>query len=548
MGTINKTTIQINSLLDKINTVTKSDVGLSNVDNTSDIQKPISTATNAALALKADTTALTAGLALKADASTVTSALAIKADASTVTSELALKANVSSLPASQTNIDVITGTSTVQRLVSAEQLKLSVKTHASQPQPSSIFRATASVLENTGCPHYTRRISDSVSLFSFKSATPVVTNGTSSVVTDYVNRETTGGLRVDCTTSGSVSVTYSGLNINGYDPSKGYMITLYCGTATDGTNGFSFSIAGAGGKSQGWAISGTAFRRGWNVFYLPSVTNTVANAWTNQSGVVNLGATGGTGMGGTTITTITISFFATVAVNDFFILDTVEEAVVSKPAILWMWDQDDNTFQNNIVPMLSAAGLIGSVRFHSLTDTLANRARVDAAVNADWDIYNGTLTRLNTGLTQDLLNKELALNQNIISRRYGQICTWGSTGGNATFPKSIMDITAPQIGLKYFRTGNHRAIAHGLGGVGERYRIGCTGTDGLSLANFMAYVDGAISAGTPMVLFGHSYDIAQNTTYTELQGMVDYLATKKTDGLVDVVNSSQMTDILDGKY
>lgn len=55
-------------------TLTKSDVGLSNVDNTSDLNKPISNATQTALNLKADTSALT----LKADLSYVNAQLANK--------------------------------------------------------------------------------------------------------------------------------------------------------------------------------------------------------------------------------------------------------------------------------------------------------------------------------------------------------------------------------------------------------------------------------------------------------------------------------------
>ncbi len=58
--------------------LTKADVGLTNVDNTTDALKPVSTATSTALGLKADTTALTSGLALKADATALTSGLATK--------------------------------------------------------------------------------------------------------------------------------------------------------------------------------------------------------------------------------------------------------------------------------------------------------------------------------------------------------------------------------------------------------------------------------------------------------------------------------------
>lgn len=54
----------------------KGDIGLSNVDNTADLSKPISTATQTALDAKASTSALTSGLAGKQD--TLTSGTNIK--------------------------------------------------------------------------------------------------------------------------------------------------------------------------------------------------------------------------------------------------------------------------------------------------------------------------------------------------------------------------------------------------------------------------------------------------------------------------------------
>lgn len=59
---------------------TKAQVGLANVDNTSDANKPISAATQVVLNQKADAAATTTALAGKADAASVTSALAAKAD------------------------------------------------------------------------------------------------------------------------------------------------------------------------------------------------------------------------------------------------------------------------------------------------------------------------------------------------------------------------------------------------------------------------------------------------------------------------------------
>lgn len=93
-------------------------VGLGNVDNTSDADKPISTATQAALDLKANTTDVNAALAAKADEADVSAALALKAgvqyvddglalkaDAATMTTELAGKADTSSLATVATSGD-----------------------------------------------------------------------------------------------------------------------------------------------------------------------------------------------------------------------------------------------------------------------------------------------------------------------------------------------------------------------------------------------------------------------------------------------------------
>jgi hypothetical protein len=73
--------------------IDKSMVGLSNIDNTSDANKPISSATQTALNLKANTADVTNELALKANASDVSTSLASKANSSDVTSALNLKAN-----------------------------------------------------------------------------------------------------------------------------------------------------------------------------------------------------------------------------------------------------------------------------------------------------------------------------------------------------------------------------------------------------------------------------------------------------------------------
>lgn len=64
--------------------ITKANIGLGNVDNTADADKPVSTAQQAELDKKADASDVTSKLALKADASDVTSKLALKADKSEI--------------------------------------------------------------------------------------------------------------------------------------------------------------------------------------------------------------------------------------------------------------------------------------------------------------------------------------------------------------------------------------------------------------------------------------------------------------------------------
>ena len=71
--------------------LTKSDFDLGNVDNTSDANKPISTATQAALDLKANTTELNTGLAQKMNITDANIALATKSNLSDVNTALATK-------------------------------------------------------------------------------------------------------------------------------------------------------------------------------------------------------------------------------------------------------------------------------------------------------------------------------------------------------------------------------------------------------------------------------------------------------------------------
>ena len=90
-----KANIESPTFTGTVSGITKAMVGLGNVDNTSDLNKPISTATQAALDLKANITDVTAALNLKANITDVNAALNLKANTADVNTALALKANTS---------------------------------------------------------------------------------------------------------------------------------------------------------------------------------------------------------------------------------------------------------------------------------------------------------------------------------------------------------------------------------------------------------------------------------------------------------------------
>lgn len=101
-------------------TGSKADVGLALVDNTPDLDKPISDATAAALATKADAAGVAAALAGKADAAATTAALATKASAA----DLATLATTVEGKADEADLDTLAAA--VEGLVDAAALQAAV--------------------------------------------------------------------------------------------------------------------------------------------------------------------------------------------------------------------------------------------------------------------------------------------------------------------------------------------------------------------------------------------------------------------------------------
>jgi hypothetical protein len=126
--------------------VTKAMVGLGNVDNTADLDKPVSTATQAALDLKANAADVTTALALKANAADVTTALDLKVDK---VAGKALSTN-DYTTAEKTKLAAITGTNTGDQDLSALAIAadvnsaLALKANTSDVNTALALKANAS--------------------------------------------------------------------------------------------------------------------------------------------------------------------------------------------------------------------------------------------------------------------------------------------------------------------------------------------------------------------------------------------------------------------
>jgi len=422
--------------------------------------------------------------------------------------------------------------------------------------PREIFRTVNNVVETVSCPHPSRIIDPGgVRLFAFNQATPAPNaNATVALGADYINRMPTGQV-LTCSTAGSISATYTGLNITAgsYDPAKNYVMTLFNGSA-GGNSGFSLSLTGAGGKSQAWSISGTGLRPGWNTIFLCSPTNTVAQGagtpagYGSQPGVVQVGASGGGGLAGTTITGIQVTFFNQ-AVGDFMVLDSIETATRVKPAVVFTFDQsptDPGNLMASVIPMFQARGLVGSCRYHSLNDKAAP-ANCRQALAAGWDIVNGTLTRQTPVTTVAAVLKEYGQNQNEMSALGLGKSYWANPPGNNTNSDTELCKTAfRQLGIKYSKGVSHNVVYSGVQGLSNPYSLGTVSlnTVAQTVAQSTSYMDSAVAAGAHLIYFQHTNPAELDLV--KLGQILDYAAALKAAGLIDDVTLTGLKDVLEG--
>ena len=136
-----KANIESPTFTGTVSGITKAMVGLGNVDNTADIDKPVSTATQTALELKANATDVTTALALKANAADVTTALDLKVDK---VSGKALSTN-DYTTAEKTKLAAIIGTNTGDQDLSAlaTNTALALKANTSDVNTALTLKANA---------------------------------------------------------------------------------------------------------------------------------------------------------------------------------------------------------------------------------------------------------------------------------------------------------------------------------------------------------------------------------------------------------------------
>jgi hypothetical protein len=139
----------------------RANLGLANVDNTADVDKPISTATKAALDLKANIADVNAALALKATVAALEAHMAITADTTMLATKAALTdlndyapinsptftGTVSGIDKSMVGLDLVDNTSDASKPIStATQAALALKANLADMNTALSLKATTAAL------------------------------------------------------------------------------------------------------------------------------------------------------------------------------------------------------------------------------------------------------------------------------------------------------------------------------------------------------------------------------------------------------------------
>jgi hypothetical protein len=284
-----KANIESPTFTGTVSGITKAMVGLANVDNTSDLNKPISTATQTALDLKANTTAVTAALDLKANTADVNTALALKANTADVTTSLSTKVDKVTgkelstndyTTAEKTKLAAISGTNTGDQDLSALAFAadvnnaLALKANTTDVNTSLALKANAanvasSLAAKADVVNVNNAIAAINTSLNTKADAVAVNNSIASINSSLATKENTSNKSINVTTDGASDTKYPSVK-----SVKTYVDTQVAGaTIADATSSVKGKILLAGD------LGGTAIA--------PTVPGLTLKLDANQKGVPN---------------------------------------------------------------------------------------------------------------------------------------------------------------------------------------------------------------------------------------------------------------------
>ena len=284
-----KANIESPTFTGTVSGITKAMVGLANVDNTSDLNKPISTATQTALDLKANTTDVTAALDLKANTADVNTALALKANTADVTTSLSTKVDKVTgkelstndyTTAEKTKLAAISGANTGDQDLSALAFAadvnnaLALKANTTDVNTSLALKANAanvasSLAAKADVVNVNNAIAAINTSLNTKADAVAVNNSIASINSSLATKENTSNKSINVTTDGASDTKYPSVK-----SVKTYVDTQVAGaTIADATSSVKGKILLAGD------LGGTAIA--------PTVPGLTLKLDANQKGVPN---------------------------------------------------------------------------------------------------------------------------------------------------------------------------------------------------------------------------------------------------------------------
>lgn len=265
----------------------RANLGLGNVDNTSDTDKPISSATQAALNLKANVADVNAALALKASAADLAAHLAVKADTSMLATKAALTdlnsyapinsptftGTVSGIDKSMVGLGSVDNTSDAAKPISAAtQTALSTKAPIASPALTGVPTAPTASPGTNSTQIATTAYTDAAVAVAMASSgvadnsitTAKIANGavTDAKITSVAGSKITGVIPVASGGTGQTSIT--GIQSTLGLLSNNIAIGSQAGTPNQGVNANTVAIGGGAGNSgQGQSAIGIGYVAGY---------------------------------------------------------------------------------------------------------------------------------------------------------------------------------------------------------------------------------------------------------------------------------------------